>query len=270
MLEQLGLVERGFDVGRRMQVEVPSAPSDASGRVERLLERARLTAESRADRVIAFAENDVCRHAQVAEHFGEDFDTPCGACDVCSPRAAAHRGPAIVLPLPSDIAAAILSAVEGLQWPVGRRSLIATLRGSLKAPASARRSAGYGILASASDADVRRWIQALENSGALIETTTPDGFRVVLADPTAPLPRLGAVSVADADDDLVARLRQWRRERSQEDGVPAFVVFHDSTLHELAAAQPQSHGELASIKGLGPAKLERYGDALLAVIEAAS
>jgi superfamily II DNA helicase RecQ len=77
------------------------------------------------------------------------------------------------------------------------------------------------------------------------------------------------VAITDADEGLVERLRQWRLERSREDGVPAFVVFHDSTLRELAVVQPQSHGELAAIKGLGPAKLERYGDDLLAVIDAA-
>jgi ATP-dependent DNA helicase RecQ len=113
-------------------------------------------------------------------------------------------------------------------------------------------------------------VQALEGSGALVETTTPDGYRVLLANADAPRPHLGPVATADADDGLVERLRQWRLARSREDGVPAFVVLHDSTLRELAAVQPQSHGELASIKGLGPAKLERYGDDLLAVIEAAS
>ena len=103
-----------------------------------------------------------------------------------------------------------------------------------------------------------------------METTTPDGYRVLFAHADAPRPRVGPVSVVDADDGLVERLRQWRLERSRADGVPAFVVLHDSTLRELAVVQPQSHGELASIKGLGPAKLERYGDELLAVIEAAS
>jgi superfamily II DNA helicase RecQ len=140
----------------------------------------------------------------------------------------------------------------------------------LKAPPSARRSVAYGILAAASEADVRRWVQALETSGSLLETTTPDGYHVLLAKPDAPRPQLGPVAVADADDGLVECLRQWRLERSREDGVPAFVVFHDSTLRELAAVQPQSHEELAAIKGLGPAKLERYGDDLLSVIEAAS
>jgi superfamily II DNA helicase RecQ len=167
------------------------------------------------------------------------------------------------------VAAAIVFAVEAFQWPLGRRSLIATLRGSLKAPPSARRSAAYGILAAASEADVRRWVQALEGSGTLVETTTPDGYRVLVAKTDAPRPHLGPVAIADADEALVERLRQWRLERSREDGVPAFVVFHDSTLRELAAVHPQSHTELAAIKGLGPAKLERYGDDLLAVIEAA-
>jgi RecQ family ATP-dependent DNA helicase len=270
MLEQAGLLRRGFDEGRRMRVELPPAPDDATERVELLLTRARLAAESRADRIIAFAESDTCRHGQVAEHFGEEFSAPCGACDVCSPRPATPRGPAFVPPLPNDVAAAIVSAVEALQWPLGGRSLIATLRGSLKAPPSARRSAAYGLLAAASEAEVRRWVHALENSGALVETTTPDGYRVLLARANAPRPVLGPVLVATADDGLVERLRQWRLERSREDGVPAFVVFHDSTLRELASVQPQSHGELASIKGLGPAKLERYGDDLLAVIDAAS
>ena len=80
----------------------------------------------------------------------------------------------------------------------------------------------------------------------------------------------GRSSVADADEGLVELLKQWRLERSRADGVPAFVVFHDSTLRELAAAQPRSLGELGAIKGLGPAKLERYGDDLLTVLAVSS
>ena len=270
MLEQAGLLRRGFDHGRRMQVELSAAPSDGTERVERLLERARRAAAYRADRIIAFAESHSCRHGQVAVHFGEEFSAPCGACDVCSPRPSARRGPVLVPPLPGDVGAAIVSAVDALQWPLGRRSLIATLRGSLKAPPSARRSAAYGILAAASEAEVKRWVQGLELSGALYETTTQDGYRVLLANASATRPNLGPAAVADADGELVERLREWRLQRSRDDGVPAFVVFHDSTLRELAAAQPQSHGELATIKGLGPAKLERYGDDLLAVLSTPS
>ena len=267
MLEQVGLVERGLDQGRRMRVDVLAAPEDAGRRVERLLERARLVAEARADRIVAFAETRACRHAQVAEHFGEAFSPPCGACDVCAPRETTRR-PAgdAPPPLPEDVGAAIVDAVASLRWPLGRRSLVATLRGSLKAPPSARRSLAYRVLAAASDADVRRWVQLLERSGALRETTTPDGYRVLVVDPSVPPPVIRAAAGDEADEEVVERLRTWRLERSQEDGVPAYVVLHDATLRELAATQPRSQDELAAIKGFGPVKVERYGDELLELL----
>jgi DNA helicase-2/ATP-dependent DNA helicase PcrA len=63
------------------------------------------------------------------------------------------------------------------------------------------------------------------------------------------------------------KLRAWRLERSKSDGVPPYVVFHDRVLHEIAEVRPSSTGELAQISGVGPAKLERYGDEVLALIE---
>ncbi len=188
MLEQAGLLERSFDEGRRMHIELPPAPDDARERVEALLDRARLVAESRADRVIAFAESRACRHEQVATHFGEDFRGPCGTCDVCAPLtrgSASLSSPAP--PLPDDVGGAIVEAVGSLTWPLGRNSLVATLRGSLKAPPSGRRSSAYRLLAAATDSDVRRWVRLLEHAGALIETTTPEGFRSSRS--TRPYPR---------------------------------------------------------------------------------
>ena len=87
------------------------------------------------------------------------------------------------------------------------------------------------------------------------------------ADPDASRPTLGAAAEGPADEGLVERLRRWRLERSRTDGVPAYVVLHDATLRELAVSQPASHTELAAVKGLGPTKVERYGDDLLAVLE---
>ena len=88
----------------------------------------------------------------------------------------------------------------------------------------------------------------------------------------APRPSLGAPSrqgEARLDPDTVDLLRAWRRERSSSDGVPAYVVLHDATLHELAARRPTTLSELADVRGLGPAKLERYGDELLSVLREA-
>lgn len=61
-------------------------------------------------------------------------------------------------------------------------------------------------------------------------------------------------------------LRRWRAERAKADEVPAYVVFHDATLHEIAALRPQTREELSAVSGVGPAKLERYADDLLAAL----
>ena len=73
----------------------------------------------------------------------------------------------------------------------------------------------------------------------------------------------------EPDDPIFAALKQWRLERARADDVPAYVVFHNSTLAEIAGRQPQSLGDLARVPGVGPAKLERYGhDVLSALVRA--
>ena len=70
-------------------------------------------------------------------------------------------------------------------------------------------------------------------------------------------------------DPVYAALKRWRLERAKTDAVPAYVVFHNSTLAEVAARRPQTLNELASVPGVGPAKLERYGEDVLAALSAA-
>ena len=55
------------------------------------------------------------------------------------------------------------------------------------------------------------------------------------------------------------RAKKWRLERAKSDEIPAYVVFHNSTLAEIASRRPSTIAELASVPGVGPAKLERYG-----------
>ena len=61
-------------------------------------------------------------------------------------------------------------------------------------------------------------------------------------------------------------LRTWRLERAKADEVPPYVVFHNSTLAEIAERQPRTLAELARVPGVGPAKLERYGADVLAAL----
>ena len=65
---------------------------------------------------------------------------------------------------------------------------------------------------------------------------------------------------------IFAALKRWRLERARADEVPAYVVFHNSTLAEIAGRKPQTLGELAAVPGVGPAKLERYGDDVLGAL----
>ena len=62
------------------------------------------------------------------------------------------------------------------------------------------------------------------------------------------------------------RLWTWRREQAREQKVSAFIVFHNSVLRRIAAAKPSTLAELNAIKGIGPAKLEKYGLAVIALL----
>jgi ATP-dependent DNA helicase RecQ len=70
----------------------------------------------------------------------------------------------------------------------------------------------------------------------------------------------------DADPALLARLKAWRTDEARRKSVPPYVIFHDRTLAAVAAVRPAGEDELARIKGIGPAKLAAYGEALLKLL----
>jgi ATP-dependent DNA helicase RecQ len=80
---------------------------------------------------------------------------------------------------------------------------------------------------------------------------------------------MGAKVELDDGDPLVASLREWRGIESTKQGKPAYVVFDNKTLVAIAAARPRSLGELAEVTGVGPAKLERYGEHVVDLVLAA-
>ena len=73
--------------------------------------------------------------------------------------------------------------------------------------------------------------------------------------------------LSEAGEARFEALRQWRSEVAREHNLPAYVVFHDATLVEIAERRPTTRTGLASIGGVGPAKLDRYAGQVLAVIE---
>ena len=77
-----------------------------------------------------------------------------------------------------------------------------------------------------------------------------------------------ATKAIEPDDPLYAVLKKWRLEQAKVEERPAYVIFHNSTLAEIVRRAPRSRQELAEVPGVGPAKLERYGDDVLAVLAA--
>jgi superfamily II DNA helicase RecQ len=264
MLEQAGLVRRGFD----RELAVPAPPADARERMLELLDRLEAKAIARADRIVAFAESRRCRQAEIAEHFGEAVPD-CGTCDRCTGAPKASRLEPTAVELPEDVLGEIVRAVAALQWPLGVSGLAATLAGSISTPPSGRRNPSFGVLGAASVSRIERWIRELVESGHLERFESEDGFPLLRLGPVKEPPRPVAAD-GPVDESLFERLRSWRLERAREADVPAFVVFSDKTLRALAAARPADERALAAVPGIGPAKLERYGPELLALVSAAA
>jgi ATP-dependent DNA helicase RecQ len=78
--------------------------------------------------------------------------------------------------------------------------------------------------------------------------------------------KVSAVTTNDAREALFERLRALRKEIADAHNVPAYIVFNDSTLRAMAAARPRSPAALLTVPGVGPSKLERYGEAFLSVL----
>ena len=74
------------------------------------------------------------------------------------------------------------------------------------------------------------------------------------------------VTVSSGGGPIFERLKDWRKRRAVADGVPAYVVFHDKTLAEIAERKPHDWADLAAIPGIGDAKLDRYADEVLAIV----
>jgi DNA helicase-2/ATP-dependent DNA helicase PcrA len=107
--------------------------------------------------------------------------------------------------------------------------------------------------------------QSRKPSRFLDDLVPPGAGRVRPRAVASGMTKTGRASVR-ADGPLAEQLRAWRRKRAEADGVPAYVVFNDRTLAALSERQPRSRGELLAVEGIGPSKLDKYGDELLALL----
>jgi ATP-dependent DNA helicase RecQ len=243
---------------------------------------------TKLDALVGLAETAGCRRVRLLAYFGE-ASRPCGNCDNCL------RPPSVVDA--TEAAQKALSAVFRTGQRFGVVHLIDILRG--KSTDRVRQFGHdtlktFGVGADWSETRWRALFRHLVAGGHLFVDTEAYGAfklteaaRAVLkgeeqvmlreqvegdgsrrrrgkrgATGTTPRP------VDQAAAGLLANLRAWRLATAQQHGVPAFVIFHDATLAEIANRVPQSLDELGGITGIGAKKLERYGDELLAMTRA--
>jgi DNA helicase-2/ATP-dependent DNA helicase PcrA len=133
---------------------------------------------------------------------------------------------------------------------------------------AARRAATGGAKAGAGARKPSRFLEALEPARPRSAGFRPAGQSSGVAPRIRALEPRTAGDGAGPDAELLERLQRWRRDRARTDGVPAYVVAHDSMLFAIAEARPGSPSALAGVKGMGPAKLDRYGEDILAIVNA--
>jgi ATP-dependent DNA helicase RecQ len=231
-----------------------------------------------------------CRHRHLAEYFGDRYLLDgCAACDYCLD----ELEPA---PDPVVLARKILSCVARVGQRFGATHVTSVLRGHLSEQVQTRRHdklSTFGLLPQASNAEVRGYIEQLVGLGVLQQTDdaypvlmlTPKGLELlrdeashpglVLArqrppkkDAPRPRSRVEAESWQDVDAELFETLRAVRLKTARSRGVPPYVIFHDTTLREMARLRPTSIDALLTVKGVGARKADDLGELFLAAIRA--
>jgi ATP-dependent DNA helicase RecQ len=246
----------------------------ARQRIEQEVEVDRRPAErERLNALAAFVEAATCRRAILLRHFGEDPPERCGNCDNCL------EPPATVDA--TEIARKLLSAAFRTEMRFGVGHLADVLAGKETDKVhnfGHHRLSVFGI----ADADELALIQPVSRALIARDALRADAYGGLSFGPGAkailkgeeqvtiavPPPRARRSRNRDTapSDPLFEALRAARRELAAEAGVPPYVVFHDSTLREIAARKPRTLHELADVQGVGASKLERYGEAIIAVL----
>ncbi|CAA7614715.1 DNA helicase RecQ [Magnetospirillum sp. UT-4] len=256
---------------RRLQIEEGQAPEE-----QKRIERQKLNA------LLSLCEAPRCRRQTLLAYFGED-SAPCGHCDLCLGEVQAFDG--------TVEAQKALSAI----WRTGQRfgtehlvnilvgtaSDAVTQRGHERLPtfgvgadrprdqwrAIFRQIYAAGLIAQDLSSDFGAW-RITEQGVAVLKGKAAIELRSDVLKPRrrGRDRRAAAPSDAAADPALLAAMKALRRELATAQGIPAYAVFPDRTLIELAAIRPASLEEMRAVHGIGEAKLERYGRLFLAAL----
>jgi ATP-dependent DNA helicase RecQ len=245
---------------------------------------------SKLDAMLALCETVECRRVRLLGYFGEAA-TPCGNCDNCLAPPRVRDG--------TEAAQKFLSAMIRCErasgFAFGSQQIIDVLRGRATDKVVQRghdQLPTFGVGADVSEREWRSILRQLVMQGLV--RVDHDGFNVLRLteasravlkgerrvelreEPEVSSRRRserrkggGAAAAAlgeGVDAGLFEALRAWRARTAKEHGVPAYVIFHDATLAEIARARPADRTALGRVSGVGAAKLERYGEEILGIV----
>jgi len=236
------------------------------------------------DAMLALCETVQCRRTQLLAYFGQSGE-PCGNCDTCLNPPESWDG---TVPAQKVLSAVMrLKRERGQSFGAGHIADILIGKSNPKVLQHKHNELTvFGVGTELRDVEWRGVIRQLLAQGLLRYTANmvvlalteasgevlkgrkvelrrePERVKAAKA-PRAKASRLAAADLAPADAGLFERLRTWRAATAKEQGVPAYVVFHDATLREIAARKPATLGELGGISGIGESKLAKYGAGVL-------
>lgn len=233
-------------------------------------------------RMLNYAEATSCRRNILLSYFGEFSDTPCNNCDVCGNPPEFIDG--------KTIAQMALSGVVRTQEQIGITLLINLLRGAKTMDIFDRKYnelRTYGVGQAHSFVDWQHYINQIINLG-LLEIAYDDNLKLKITPAgdeilrtkkplqlSKPIDRKAKATKktvkktavkGDTNELLFEELRAFRKEIAAKNKVPAYVIFHDATLKEIATIQPSNKSELLAVQGMGKVKYERFGEEILALI----
>ena len=264
------------DVVRLRQMLDESEADEQHKRIER----------TKLDSLLGWCEITTCRRAALLRYFGDDPPAACGNCDVCLAPPKTWDG---TVP-----AQKLMSCIVRTGQRFGAGHVIDVLRGKDTAKVRQHRHERLSTYGIGDDLGDRQWRSVLRQlvAGGYVRSdparynaltltamsrpllrgeetlTLREETKIAKRERTPAKGRDDGFEIAAGDTALWEALRETRRSIAEEAGVPPYVVFHDTTLKELVRLRPDSPDAMLRVHGVGEAKLDRYGEAFLAVIAA--
>lgn len=264
--QEAGRAGRDGDAGECILLFSPQDVQTQKYLIEQstLAEQLRSNEYKKLQAMVDYCHTTQCLRAHILRYFGEQAPQRCDNCSNCNQE--------FDLQDITVLAQQVFSCVVRTKERFGVKLIAGVLKGSKDKrilSLGLQNLPTYGLLNKRTEKDISGIIQTLIADGYL--RLSEGKYPVVHLQPTAVpvlkqqadvMMRVPHRQVAkQADNQLFEELRALRREISQRDGVPPYVIFPDSTLRELAAICPQNRSAMLKIKGIGEVKYQRYGEA---------